>query len=554
MGFFGSIWRLLRNILVPMQPRPPVLPYAAEIERARAAGATIESPLPPPRPSRLKRFLFWTLHILLVAAILVGLYFLNAALHVEQILRSPLPELRYYWLPLLFLLLYLMAWLGWWLWELTGPDKVAGDFPDLNSAWAEVQQAVAGAGVELREVPLFLVLGRPLSGEESFFTTSQLPLRPTPPRRPNSPLGVYVTRDAVFLTCAGASLLGRLTALLVEEQQRPVGSNQPVQVAPQTVPDGGEATLGSTVVDERSTTDMTEEQRRVIGILVAEEQAEKPRRDEERRGLFRSPAAVAEQAARLRHLCGLIARARRPYCPINGVLVVLPFAVLDSDNDASQAASAAEQDLEVARVELEVQCPVFALFCDLHRSPGFREFLTRLPAGQRDRRLGQRFPLVPDVEESAMPGVVQQGVQSLCDSLLPSLVYNLFRVEGASGTTATATEMTEGNLRLYGLLAELRERHKRLSRLLTRGLLLDKGGGYLFGGVYLSGTSTDANGEQVFVGGVFQRLIANQNHVAWTPEALATEARYRRWAAAGCLGVFLLVAGGLALTYALWRW
>jgi hypothetical protein len=161
---------------------------------------------------------------------------------------------------------------------------------------------------------------------------------------------------------------------------------------------------------------------------------------------------------------------------------------------------------------------------------------------------------VADVEESAVPALVQQGVEWLCHSLLPSLVYNLFRVEMASGGGTAATEVTEGNLRLYTLVAELRERRKRLGRLLTRGLLLDKGGGFLFGGVYLAGTSADGNTEQAFVGGVFQRLIANQNHVTWTAEALATEARYRRWAALGCLGTLLLVAGGLALAYALWRW
>jgi hypothetical protein len=581
MRFIGRIFDWMGRVLLPVRLRPTVLATRAQSALDRAAGGLeggvgkagrtverIESG-EHPRPSALATFVRWLVHFLIVIGILVGLYFLNSALQLEQVLRSPFPTLHRYWLPLLFLILYVMAWLGWWLWELTGPDKVVGDYPEINLAWAEVMHAVAAAGVDMREVPLFLVLGRPGGAEDAVFDAAGLPWRPVPPRRVHAPLHVYVTADAVFLTCTGASVFGRLTELIAEDlQHRPEAAGE-VEAAPPDVEPAPTAEPSSVVEvtvesaeapvapassrPARAPGELTEEERRVIGLLVAEEEAEKPRAEEKRRALLRNTVEIEALAGRLRHLCRLIVRDRRPYCPVNGALVLIPQAALDSDAEASQAATACAQDLEIVGDELRVQCPAFALVCDLDRSAGFREFLARLPSGQRDRRLGQRFPLVPDVEETAVPQMVQDGVGWLSHAVLPALVYNLFRTEPAgNGSPAVEEEVLQGNLRLFELLATVRERRRRLGRFLTRGLLLDERGPFMLGGVYLGGTGEEEG--QAFVSGVFQRLEENQNNVAWTHEALVSEARYRRWSRVVWLATLLLIVGGLGLTYFLWLW
>src|SRR5262249_33966029 len=157
-----------------------------------------------------------------------------------------------------------------------------------------------------------------------------------PPRRVHAPLHVYVTADAVFLTCTGASVFGRLTELIAEDlQQRPEAAGD-VQTAPradEANPEAGEMVGGGALLPAGQrepggtaghghAAEMTEEERRVIGLLVAEEEAEKPRAEDKRRALLRNTVEVENLAGRLRHLCRLIVRDRRPYCPINGVLVL----------------------------------------------------------------------------------------------------------------------------------------------------------------------------------------------------------------------------------------
>ena len=97
------------------------------------------------------------------------------------------------------------------------------------------------------------------------------------------------------------------------------------------------------------------------------------------------PAEMERLTGRLQHLCRLIARDRRPYCPLNGVLVLIPFAATDSDQQATTTSTLCRSDLATARAALRVYCPVLALLCDLENAPGFREFVKRFPAEQRQR-------------------------------------------------------------------------------------------------------------------------------------------------------------------------
>ena len=186
-------------------------------------------------PSKLAAFFRWFVHFLLLGAILFGLYLLNGYLQLPKVLHSTLPALHPFWLPLLFLLVYLMAWLAWGLWQLTGPEKVGRDFPDLNDAWTEATQAVADAGLELRQLPLFLILGRPEDSEDTLFEAAGRTLRVSAPRATTAPLHIHADKEGIFLTCGGASVLGRLLELLLEEKPassaRAAGNGNPEDLA-----------------------------------------------------------------------------------------------------------------------------------------------------------------------------------------------------------------------------------------------------------------------------------------------------------------------------------
>ena len=570
------IWQALAWlswILGPARRRPPAWQPPALGGPALAVAERTQSAAP------FKRGWFvtlcrWLLHGLIVALILVGLYFVNRWLQLERVLRSDWPFLHAFWLPLLFLLVYAMAWLAWWIWELTGPEKLTHDFPDIDHAWQEGIANLFDASVDLREVPLFLVLGRPLEGEDNVFLAAQFGFRVREvPRWPQAPLRFTASQEAVFLTCPGASVLAKHIALLIEEirdamsyQQAAAGAvgdvlpeagaELPFSAVAQTEAPtvaGIQQVLGDAQQQGRGPNQLTDEEQRVISLLVTEEQASQPAAQSRRRVFLKSRTQVDEAKARLQHLCQLIVRHRRPYCPINGILVLLPFACTDSDEDASQATSACELDLHVIRDITQVQCPVFVLGCDAEQSPGFRELLQRMPASQRERRLGQRFPLVPDLEPGGVPAMVQEGVSWFSYTFLPALIYNLFRL-GPPGNEQPQGELPEalvGNMRLYQFLSEVGQRRKCWTRFLTRGLLLDVPKAFLFGGFYLAGTGPDTQHDQAFVHGVFQRLPESQNFVSWTPEALAQENDYKRWTRYGyvLLLVVIAVVGGL-----MYRW
>jgi IcmF-related N-terminal domain len=503
------------------------------------------------------------LHVIILVVVLVFLYWLNDKLGLDKAVKGPsfAPEIRFYWLPILFLLLYVMAWLGWWLWKLLGPEEYSTDFPDIDEAWDEALQALHEAGLELIDAPLFLVLGKPAGGEEALFNAAQLSLMVKQvPKRGSAPLHLYANRDGIYLTCAGASLLGKQAATLTgaaEEGGAPGGDSmeggggEEEDIFKTLKPKGKmkevQTILARAREEGRGPEQLTDAERGEIQLLVAAEEAEQGQRGgrKPQTSFLKNTAEVQRQTARFQHLCRLIVRERRPYCPLNGIMLLIPYASTDRDEDAAATGTVCQQDLDTAQAVLQVHCPSFALICDLETAPGFREFVERFPAEQRARRLGQRIPLLPDMEPAEIPAMIEGGMDWICQSMIPNWVYKLFRLETPGKDDLSAA--MKGNGRLYRLMGEMRERQKRFSRIFTRGFVHESGGPPLFGGCYIAGTGRDPAHEQAFVAGVFRRLIENQNFVSWTDEALAEEAGNQRWTTYGYIGLGLAVAALIGL-------
>jgi hypothetical protein len=493
--------------------------------------------------SGLSSTLRWVLHFLVILLVVLLLGYVNYLLDLERSLRSPFPWLhRYCWLPVLFLLVYALAWLGWWLWRLAGPGREPSRFPEIDRAWDEATRALSLAGIDLKKAPLFLLLGKPRGTAEALFNASGLLLqvRQTP-RWPGAPLLAYATADAVFVVATETSLLGRHASLLAEPHIAPRAGGPSGRL------DEMQSLLEKAKAEGRGPDQLTEEEKHSLSLLVALEHAEKPA--EAARTLTRSPEEVERTLAQLEHVCRLVARDRRPYCPINGVLLLIPLAATDDETVASQTATLCQQDLAVVRRVTQLRCPVFGVVCDLERAEGITEFLARLPAGQL-RRLGQRFPLAPDLDPEKVPAMIDDGIAWVCESLLPSLVYNLFRADVSGGDMGG---FVRDYARLFRFLAQMKERRPRLTRILVRGALPSDKGPPLLGGCYLAATGADAAREQAFVQGIFERLLENQDYVTWTEEALHEEAELRRLTAIGFGGLSLFLVGVAAMWYFWWR-
>jgi hypothetical protein len=516
----------------------------------------------------ISKALKWTLHIILVLAILVGLWLVNRFFNLHEVLKAPVlgrGNLRInfsdVWLPILFLLVYALGWLAWWLWKLLGPEEETSAFPDIDQAWEEAKQALGSAGIELTEVPLFFILGKPLGGEAALFQAADLRLvvKQTP-SRVDAPVKVFANHEGIYVTCGGASLLGKQAAILAGEEE--VGAGGPGGGG--YLPGGGEDELDKTMRPEvgkmkdmqsvlarareqgRGPEQLTDSEKQQIRMLVAEEEKEHVAKARKAQAsLVKNTAEVERSTRRLEHICRLIARDRRPYCPLNGLMALVPYASGDSDEFANQSAEMVQRDIATTRRVFKVQCPTFALLSDLETAPGFREFIDRFPEGQKQRRVGQRFPLVPDLPDGeTAASMVDRGVGWICQSLFPNWVYKMFRTETPGRDDLAA--VVKGNVRLYQLMGGMRDRQRRFSRAVTRWLSADTRGLPLLGGCYVAGTGKDAD-EHAFVAGVFRRLIENQDFISWNDEALTEDADYNRWAARGYLILGIGVVLGLAL-------
>jgi type VI protein secretion system component VasK len=507
-----------------------------------------------PAGAKRRPVLQWILRLLILSLILVGLWFLNSFLGIDRYVRAPRNFLRQLWLPLLFLLFYILCWLGWSLWKLVGPDQLTSSFPDIDQAWDEAVVALAQAGIELNEAPLFLILGHPRGGEKSLFgAAGQQLLVKQVPRETQCPISVSASQDAIYVSCTGASLLGQQSIFLsigpervATTEERPAGAAEPTEGTDGagTLLDGG---MASPVAAQSP-------QEEMATALVTSDASLSMTAEMARVSILKDAAEVERTLARLQHLCKRIARSRRPYCPINGMLALIPLSATSNNVDAKDTATLIRRDLDKVKESLQVECPVFAIVCDFERADGFEDFVAFFPEGQRRRFLGQKFPLVPDLDESSWVKMVESGVQWVGNNLFPSLVYGNWAPEDTK-ITASRDE-TSANVRLYRFLWQMRERQRRLARILTRGILIQEGGGSpMFGGFCFASTGRDLMRDQGFANRIFRLMHENQNHVIWTREALAVESAYRRWTYLGylALGFITILAIGLLLSLMWWR-
>lgn len=534
--------------------------------------------------SRLQLILRWTFHVFCVGLILAGLWFLNFALRLDTVLLTPYPALRSSWLPLVFVQLYAMSWIGWWLCKLLTSRQTIGEHPDLDKAWRQAETALHRANIDLRATPLFLFLGKPSHKTASFFnaghvvrTVAQVPVED------DAAFHVYASDEGVYLCCEDTSLLGRQSVMFTEAEQRrseqqwhpdsnarsrrptpqsPVSVDRiPVQSEPASTLDappisrptpepalvgaiatttpnaGGALQPASPSSADRSLAlldskiALMEELKAEPEIMVEEETRLYQPAPKINLPLLQNEAEIETTLSRLKYLCQIIEEARHPYCPINGVVVLVPYSASESDEVANHTGALIEQDLEAIAEATQVDAPRIAVICDIQEIPGCVELLDRFPEEQRHRRLGIRFPKIPSCEREKMSQMIFQGLQWLCQKMVPPLVNRLFQTERTGGGAEEA--VNEANRRLYRFMYSLRERQGKLERIIRRAFLGNGRKDELLRGCYLSATGKDTLSEQGFTAGIFSQIFDMQNDVSWTKEALERDQDFRRWSVLG---------------------
>jgi type VI protein secretion system component VasK len=267
----------------------------------------------------------------------------------------------------------------------------------------------------------------------------------------------------------------------------------------------------------------------------------------------RSGLELEPWRSRLRHLCQLIARDRQGFCPINGVLLTLPVTAADTPGEVEDIISACRNDLSTAFDTYRLRCPILVMVSGVEKLPGFSDLVERLPQGQSGKRMGQRFPLIPDLKPSEVPARIESSVEWIASNLFPSMVHSLLQVETPGGEGVEDVMRTNANL--YRFMMEVRDRRNRLASLVRDCIPTDSDEPLLFGGCYFAGTGEDTATGQAFSPGVLKRLIEEQDNVTWTAHALEQDASSQRLSRLikTCLIVYITLGTLTSLGLVAWK-
>lgn len=394
-------------------------------------------------------------------------------------------------------------------------------YPDIDRAWEDGISALAENGIEVRDLPLYVILGIPNeAAASSLFSAARLvPIVAGVPRGPG-PLHWYATEQAIYLVCTSMGRMGRLSQL--------AAAASPTQRSSSA--GGGSSDITATMVvgSARDTGDFAgpsppgtiSESSSIYGTLVASGGGS----EEGGGGATPQPVASSglsrkeaeEQSDRLHYLLGRLRNDRRPYCANNGVLSILPHRVLSDITYAKDAADAVQADLATVRQASQVASAVTVLVSGMEAEPGFTELVRRVGV---DRSQNSRFGKGFNVWNLASDENLDALSAGACGSF-EDWVYTLFADSGNE---------QDSNGKLYAMMCRVR-RHlqPRIRAALVSGFAEEGEGGppRLFSGCYFAATGAGAQ-EQAFVRSVFEKLSQLSEDLQWDDAALGEEDGFR---------------------------
>jgi hypothetical protein len=107
---------------------------------------------------------------------------------------------------------------------------------------------------------------------------------------------------------------------------------------------------------------------------------------------------VELERRRLAYLCRLLERNRRPLCPVNGVMTLVPVRLVTIDSsEGAWTKEAVRNDLDGLIQGLKLRFPVVTLVTGLEEEKGFDELIRRVGATARPSR-GKVWGVDPPID------------------------------------------------------------------------------------------------------------------------------------------------------------
>jgi hypothetical protein len=253
---------------------------------------------------------------------------------------------------------------------------------------------------------------------------------------------------------------------------------------------------------------------------------------------------------RLAYLCRLAAECRRPYCAVNGVLLLLPINLILVDDNGAFMRAAVHNDIGILLARFRLRFPVIPLVIGWEDDAGFQELRRRIeklePGTVVKHRFGKGFGRGNSISDppikDQLAAMCMQGCRAFED-----WVYKLFR-DPRSLTSP-------GNRALYSLLCKVRRYlYPRLDNVVVEGLgcndVESAPQAPVMIGTYFAAAGPHED-TRAFVNKVFSRLLEVNEELEWTPDADIANRRYYT-IGYGSLLVALLLAIATPLVF-LWK-
>lgn len=213
---------------------------------------------------------------------------------------------------------------------------------------------------------------------------------------------------------------------------------------------------------------------------------------------------------RLRYVCELVRRERGGLAPINGTLAILPWNMIERGEAETMAVGRAlGEDLASLGRGMGVRAPVVALLLCTTPDQGVAELILRTPAGERQSRIGQRFPTGLIATSEQLGALASRA----CGAVEDLIQGRLLR--------APDVLVQKDNAVLVALLSRVRcDLSARLAWILQRAFVVAEGDTTalppFISGCYLASCG-EGRDQQAFIGGVLEKLLDSQGDLEWAP-------------------------------------
>lgn len=453
----------------------------------------------------LPSWMKYVLELFTVILLFAVLVLINWALGLQQALRGP-TGLREIWLGLIGLLIYLALRLFFFI--LNQLPTSRAEFPDIQEAFAESLETLAEAGINFRDVPVFLVVG--LDPEsESDFEQSPLVGQAVRIKSRRFPLHIFGDAQGLWITIPGISAL-------VQQRESPTEKPATVAVPDEPavevdLPEDGDAaqfaTIGAIGVSG------------IAGLSTAVRQAQAmgPR----------IPVRLSSQARelarrRLEYFMKLLRDARGGVCPLNAVLLMLPFDWIRSP-EKCRLADAAGLDLSVIQRTAGVKCLLLTILTEIEASKEFTSYVQRLDKSELERRCGCGYPALTSYSPQDGP-----SLHRWLGDYFERQIYELYQRN---------LHDPENGI-LFRFLDQFRSWKNNFSRLMQYALP-NEGEPLYFGGIYFASLGKVGSATRPFFDGVLAKLRREHDDVVgWNDQAVHAD----RWYYNSTLMLMALIA------------